>query len=98
MQDVIGFKLKDLGVQLRRVPTSCVPSALRDMQSEEVLCVSSASPLDQCVLKSLRWATHKRYSKDVKTVQRQLICDLNNGDESRVKRSGRRMSRRSKTL
>ena len=38
----------------------------------------------------MRWAVHKRYERDVARVHRQLRCDLNGGDESRVRRKSHR--------
>ena len=81
-----------LGFRLRRVPTRAIPGAMADLESNEVLCVDSASGLSADQLRCLRWAVHKRYSADVEHVHRQLLCDLNNGDESRVRRP--RQSRR----
>ena len=79
-----------LGLKLSRVPTHVIPAAMRDLESDEALCAESSSGLSADVVRCLQWAVHKRHSKDVARVHRQLLCDLNNGDESRVKRKPRR--------
>lgn len=79
-----------LGFKLERIPTHDVPSAIPDLKSDEVLCAVSRTGIPADKLRCLQWAVHKRHSKDVASVRRQLLCDLNNGDESRVKRKPRR--------
>ena len=85
-----------LGLKLKRVPTHVIPAGMRDLQSDEVLCAESTNGISAEELRCLRWAVHKRHSKDVERVHRQLLCDLNNGDESRVKRKARREKPRTK--
>ena len=79
-----------LGLKLKRVPTHVIPAGMRDLQSDEALCADSANGVSAEALRCLRWAVHKRFKKDVERVHRQLLCDLNNGDESRVRRNPRR--------
>jgi len=79
-----------LGLKLSRVPTHVIPAAMRDLQSDEALCADSSRGLSKESVRCLQWAVHKRHSKDVARVHRQLMCDLNNGDESRVKRKPKR--------
>ena len=78
--------LHKLGITLRRVPTQALPSAMHDTASDEVLCADSSSSLPPPAIKSLQWAVHKRHQHDIDHVHRQLVCDLNGGDESRVRR------------
>lgn len=82
--------IQRLGLKLKRVPTHVIPAAMRDLDSDEVLCVESTTGLLADELRCLRWAVHKRHGKDVERVRRQLLCDLNNGDEARVRRGHRR--------
>lgn len=88
--------LRQLGIALRRVPTQALPSAMHDTESDEALCADSSASLPPPTIKSLRWAVHKRHQNDIDRVHRQLVCDLNGGDESRVRRKparGRRKQR-----
>lgn len=78
--------VRRLGIKLARVPQHTIPKSLHDLESDEVLCVASTSGLSAQTLNCLRWAVHKRHSKDLERVHRQLICDLNGGDEARVNR------------
>ena len=75
---------------LVRVPAHVLPSAMRDLASDEALCVQTAENLPPITLKALRWAVHKRFDDLTKT-HAQLRCDLIGGDESRLKK---RMSKR----
>ena len=83
-----------LGLKLKRVPTHVIPAGMRDLQSDEVLCAESKNGVSADALRCLQWAVYKRFSNDVERVHRQLLCDLNNGDESRVKRKPRRAYRK----
>jgi hypothetical protein len=82
------------GMQVKRVPAHVLPTAMRDLASDEALCVKNATRMSEDTLRCLRWAVHKRHSDDLNCVRRQLLCDLNRGDESRVRR--KRTSRRHK--
>ena len=75
-----------LGFKLARVPTHTLPRALRDTKSCEVLCAVSTRNLSSAEIRSMRWAVHKRHDTDKDRTHRQLVCDLKNGDESRVRR------------
>ena len=77
-------------IVLRRVPTHSLPRAMRDLQSDECLVAKTAAGLHANTLKCLRWAVHKRHERDVERVHRQLLCDLNGGDEARVRRPRQR--------
>jgi hypothetical protein len=70
---------------LVRVPSHVLPTAMRDMESDEALCAQTAEKLPSPTLKSLRWAVHKRFA-DTSQTHAQLRCDLTGGDESRIKR------------
>ena len=70
---------------LIRVPTHVLPKAMRDLASDEALCVQSLENLPPTTIKALRWAVHKRFDDLTKT-HAQLRCDLTGGDESRLKK------------
>ena len=82
--------LNSLGITIQRVPTHSLPHAMRDLQSDECIVAETATGLHANTLKCLRWAVHKRHERDVERVHRQLLCDLNGGDEARVRRPRQR--------
>lgn len=79
---VVSAMLDTLQCTLVRMPTHNVPSALRDSESDEVLCIKHDG-IDPAHIRALRWAAHHRFRAPA-DVQKQLRCDVFNLDESRV--------------
>lgn len=74
-----------INFKIVRVPSHVLPTAMQDTESDDALCAWTAEPLSEAVIKSLRWAVHKRFA-NVSQTHAQLRCDLTGGDESRIKR------------
>ena len=77
---------------LIRVPTHVLPKAMRDLASDEALCVQTSENLPPTTIKALHWAVHKRFNDPTKA-HAQLRCDLIGGDESRLKKPKHRRRR-----
>jgi len=82
VESVVGKMLATLKCSLMRVPTQGVPFAMRDLQSDEVLCLKHDG-LGPAHIRALRLAVHHRYHTPDR-VRKQLWCDVFNLDESRV--------------
>ena len=93
VSNVVGDMLKTLQLALVRLPEHCVPSALRDLESDEILCVQHEGALNPAHLQSLQWAAHHRYRK-VQDVRKQLRCDVLQLDESRIEKGWKAARRR----
>ena len=79
---VVGKMLGLLKCDLVRLATHNVPSALIDLESDEVLCIRHAG-IDPAHIRALLWAVHHRHRTPA-DVQKQLRCDVFNLDESRI--------------
>ena len=79
---VVREMLETLKGTLVRVPTHTVPSALRDLESDEVLCIRH-NGIAPAHVRALRWAAHHRH-RPPDVVKKQLLCDVFNLDESRI--------------
>lgn len=80
---VVGEMLDTLKCTLVRVPTSGIPWALRDADSDEVLCIRHYGVISPNQHKALRWAAHKRHRPPAE-VKAQLQCDVFQLDQSRI--------------
>ena len=87
-------------VKIGRARRDQAPARARgmaDLASDEVLFLAPTQLgcIPAPVVSAFRWACHKRHQTDWQATQRQVLCDVRGGDESRVrKKPHRRQARR----
>ena len=84
VKNVLTDMCNHLNCTLVQVSTHNVPAAMRDLGSDQVLCVEH-DRLNPIHLKALRWGAHHRH-RPVAQVKKQLECDVFELDESRIEK------------